>query len=64
MTAPATLPPDADMNAGERAPSSSAPGPHTQRMRRLIAAFVAIIAAVTGVFIAVTIRVMVSTTGR
>ena len=64
MTAPATLPPDADMNAGERAPSSSAPGPHTQRMRRLIAAFVAIIAAVTGVFIAVTIRVMVSATGR
>ena len=64
MTAPATLPPDADMNAGERAPSSSAPGPHTQRMRRLIAAFVAIIAAVTGIFITVTIRVMVSTTGR
>ena len=64
MTAPATLPPDADMNAGERAPSSSAPGPHTQRMRRLIAAFVAITAAVTGIFIAITIRVMVSTTGR
>ena len=64
MTAPATLPPDADMNAGERAPSSSAPGPHTQRMRRLIAAFVAIIAAVTGIFIAITIRVMVNTTGR
>ena len=64
MTAPATLPPDADMNAGERAPSSSAPGPHTQRMRRLIAVFVAIIAAVTGIFIAITIRVMVSATGR
>ena len=33
-------------------------------MRRLIAAFVAIIAAVTGIFIAITIRVMVSATGR
>ena len=63
MTAPTTLPPDADTGAGGRAPSP-APGPHIQRMRRLIAAFVAIIAAVTGVFIAVTIRVMVSTTGR
>ena len=63
MTAPTTLPPDADTGAGGRAPSP-APGPHTQRMRRLIAAFVAIIAAVTGIFIAITIRVMVSTTGR
>ena len=33
-------------------------------MRRLIAVFVAIIAAVTGIFIAITIRVMVNTTGR
>jgi len=33
-------------------------------MRRLIAAFVAAIAAVTGIFIAITIRVMVNTTGR
>mgnify|MGYP001673113679 CR=1 FL=1 len=63
MTAPTTLPPDADTGAGGRAPSP-APGPHIQRMRRLIAAFVAIIAAVTGIFIAITIRVMVSTTGR
>ena len=63
MTAPTTLPPDADTGAGGRAPSP-APGPHTQRMRRLIAAFVAVIAAVTGIFIAITIRVMVNTTGR
>ena len=63
MTAPTTLPPDADTGAVGRAPSP-APGPHIQRMRRLIAAFVAIIAAVTGIFIAITIRVMVSTTGR
>ena len=63
MTAPTTLPPDADTGAGGRAPSP-APGPHIQRMRRLIAAFVAITAAVTGIFIAITIRVMVSTTGR
>ena len=63
MTAPATLPPDAGTGAGGRAPSP-APGPHTQRMRRLIAAFVAVIAAVTGIFIAITIRVMVNTTGR
>ena len=63
MTAPTTLPPDADTGAGGRAPSP-APGPHIQRMRRLIAVFVAIIAAVTGIFIAITIRVMVSATGR
>ena len=63
MTTPTTLPPDADTGAGGRAPSP-APGPHTQRMRRLIAAFVAVIAAVTGIFIAITIRVMVNTTGR
>ncbi len=63
MTAPTTLPPDADTGASGRAPSP-APGPHTQRMRRLIAAFVAAIAAVTGIFIAITIRVMVNTTGR
>ena len=63
MTAPTTLPPDADTGAGGRAPSP-APGPHIQRMRRLIAVFVAIIAAVTGIFIAITIRVMVNTTGR
>ena len=63
MTAPTTLPPDADTGAGGRA-LSPAPGPHIQRMRRLIAAFVAITAAVTGIFIAITIRVMVSTTGR
>ena len=63
MTTPTTLPPDADTGAGGRAPSP-APGPHTQRMRRLIAAFVAAIAAVTGIFIAITIRVMVNTTGR
>ena len=63
MTAPTTLPPDADTGAVGRAPSP-APGPHIQRMRRLIAAFVAITAAVTGIFIAITIRVMVSTTGR
>ena len=63
MTAPTTLPPDADTGAVGRAPSP-APGPHIQRMRRLIAVFVAIIAAVTGIFIAITIRVMVSTTGR
>ena len=63
MTAPTTLPPNADTGADERTPSP-APGPHTQRMRRLIAAFVAIIAAVTGIFIAITIRVMVSATGR
>ena len=63
MTAPTTLPPDADTGAGGRAPSP-APGPHTQRMRRLIAAFVVAIAAVTGIFIAITIRVMVNTTGR
>ena len=63
MTAPTTLPPDADTGAGGRGPSP-APGPHIQRMRRLIAVFVAIIAAVTGIFIAITIRVMVSTTGR
>ncbi|ALD00341.1 hypothetical protein AM609_14505 [Actinomyces sp. oral taxon 414] len=63
MTAPTTLPPDADTGAGGRAPSP-APGPHIQRMRRLIAAFVAVIAAVTGIFIAITIRVMVNTTGR
>jgi len=63
MTAPTTLPPDADTGAVGRAPSP-APGPHIQRMRRLIAAFVAIIAAVTGIFIAITIRVMVSATGR
>ena len=63
MTTPTTLPPDADTGASGRAPSP-APGPHTQRMRRLIAAFVAAIAAVTGIFIAITIRVMVNTTGR
>ena len=63
MTAPTTLPPDADTGAVGRAPSP-APGPHIQRMRRLIAVFVAIIAAVTGIFIAITIRVMVSATGR
>ena len=63
MTAPTTLPPDADTGAVGRAPSP-APGPHIQRMRRLIAVFVAIIAAVTGIFIAITIRVMVNTTGR
>ena len=63
MTAPTTLPPDADTGAGGRGPSP-APGPHIQRMRRLIAVFVAIIAAVTGIFIAITIRVMVNTTGR
>ena len=63
MTTPTTLPPDADTGAGGRAPSP-APGPHTQRMRRLIAAFVVAIAAVTGIFIAITIRVMVNTTGR
>ena len=63
MTTPTTLPPDADTGAGGRAPSP-APGPHTQRMRRLIAAFVAAIAVVTGIFIAITIRVMVNTTGR
>ena len=63
MTAPTTLPPDADTGAGGRA-LSPAPGPHIQRMRRLIAVFVAIIAAVTGIFIAITIRVMVNTTGR
>ena len=63
MTPPTTLPPDADTGAVGRAPSP-APGPHIQRMRRLIAAFVAITAAVTGIFIAITIRVMVSTTGR
>ena len=56
MTAPTTLPPDADTGAGGRA-LSPAPGPHIQRMRRLIAAFVAITAAVTGIFIAITIRV-------
>ena len=63
MTAPTTLPPDADSGASERVPSP-VPGPHVQHMHRLIAAFAALITAVTGSFISVTIRVMVSATGQ
>ena len=63
MTAPTTLPPNADTGADERTPSP-APGPHTQHMRRLIAVFAAIATIVMSGFTTASVRVMAQVSGR
>ncbi len=63
MTAPTTLPPNADTGADERTPSP-APGPHTQHMRRLIAVFAAIATIVMSGFTTASVRAMAQVSGR